>query len=207
MDDTDIHLPEQFLRGPADLGAICGKTIALFSGSFNPPHDGHRKLAELALYFGIESVIFCPHSRNPEKHGSLAPMADRLTMLSVLLQASPFVEQLYVLDPAFIESFREPASYARIRKHLPAETSLSILVGSDSIRDDYPEFLRSHDHLVVERDARDKRYTKILSQRYVALPELNITSSSKIRSSYQMGNGTHLDPRLHAYIVEKGLFV
>lgn len=202
-----MHPIQNFIRDPEGLRRIAGGTIALFSGSFNPPHNGHRMLAELALYYGIEAVIFCPHSLNASKREMLAPVEDRLVMLSLLLGESPHAAKFYVIDPAFVESFREPATFGVIREHLPVETSVSILVGSDSIREDYPQFLRSFDHLVVERSAADKGYTKILRQRFVALPELNATSSTHIRQLYRAKAGKHHNERVHAYISDRGLFV
>jgi len=180
--------------------------VALFSGSFNPPHGDHLRVAEVALFHGMDAVIFCPHSLNLEKRAELAPVEHRLQMLRQLLQTSAAASRFYILDPSFIESFRELSTFSQIRENLSPEIGISILVGNDSIPDDYPVFLRDLDHLVHERDRHNSRYRKILRRSYVVLPVVETVSSTEIRARYKKGSGAHSDPAIHAYIVEQGLF-
>jgi len=53
--------------------------IALFGGSFDPPHIGHHKVVEKALeLLDIDKLIVVPAYLNPFKHASHASPNDRL---------------------------------------------------------------------------------------------------------------------------------
>src|SRR5580704_7368264 len=55
-------------------------TVGLLGGSFNPAHEGHRHVAELALArLGLDQVWLMVSPGNPLKSGTgMAPFADRL---------------------------------------------------------------------------------------------------------------------------------
>ncbi|MCA1299815.1 nicotinate-nucleotide adenylyltransferase [Stappia indica] len=57
-----------------------GNRIGLFGGSFNPPHSGHRLVAEVALKrLGLNQVWWMVTPGNPLKdHANLAPLSERL---------------------------------------------------------------------------------------------------------------------------------
>ena len=57
-----------------------GQRIGLFGGSFNPPHEGHRHVALMAMRrLKLDRLWFLVTPGNPIKsHGGLAPLADRI---------------------------------------------------------------------------------------------------------------------------------
>jgi nicotinate-nucleotide adenylyltransferase len=59
--------------------------IALFGGTFDPPHRGHLAIATAAAdAFNLDEVLFAPAGRQPLKpHGTPAPFYDRFAMLSL----------------------------------------------------------------------------------------------------------------------------
>ena len=60
---------------------ITMKKIAVYGGSFDPPHKGHKTLAEnLAEACGAEKVIIIPAHSSPFKNGCCASDTDRLEM-------------------------------------------------------------------------------------------------------------------------------
>jgi nicotinate-nucleotide adenylyltransferase len=65
--------------------------VALFGGSFDPPHHGHIAIATAAAdVFDLDSVLFAPVGRQPLKAGgALAPFADRLAMVELACMADP----------------------------------------------------------------------------------------------------------------------
>jgi nicotinate-nucleotide adenylyltransferase len=59
--------------------------IALFGGSFDPPHHGHIAIATAAAdVFDLDQVLFAPVGQQPLKpDGRPAPFADRLAMVEL----------------------------------------------------------------------------------------------------------------------------
>ncbi len=72
-------VPSSYLRPPR---AGFGQRIALFGGSFNPPHDGHRAVADAALHrLGVDKVWWMVTPGNPLKSPKeLLPLAERLRL-------------------------------------------------------------------------------------------------------------------------------
>lgn len=65
--------------------------IALFGGSFDPPHRGHLAIARAAAEtFAIGRVFFAPTARQPLKPaGAQAPFPDRLAMVTLACAPDP----------------------------------------------------------------------------------------------------------------------
>lgn len=65
--------------------------IAVFGGTFDPPHLGHLHLAQAALTAGrVDAVLLIPAGMPPHKRGrEISPFADRLTMARLLAEAFP----------------------------------------------------------------------------------------------------------------------
>ena len=58
------------------------KNIALYGGSFDPPHIGHEAVIKALLDLSyIDEVIIMPTYLNPFKNGSIAPSSLRLSWL------------------------------------------------------------------------------------------------------------------------------
>jgi nicotinate-nucleotide adenylyltransferase len=65
-----------------------GMAVGLFGGSFNPPHEGHLLVAEIALRrLGLDQLWWMVTPGNPLKSRSeLAPLDDRLQMSERLIK-------------------------------------------------------------------------------------------------------------------------
>lgn len=60
---------------------IENKKLAIFGGTFNPPHLGHKKMIEMLLGLEIfENIIVMPSFIPPHKKGNFAPARDRFKM-------------------------------------------------------------------------------------------------------------------------------
>ena len=64
--------------------------VALFGGSFDPPHHGHTAIATAAAdVFDLDSVLFAPVGRQPLKSSGTAPFVDRLAMVELACVQDP----------------------------------------------------------------------------------------------------------------------
>jgi len=65
--------------------------IALFGGSFDPPHRGHIAIARAAAdAFHLDQVLFAPAGRQPlKRNGHAASYDQRLAMVSLACNADP----------------------------------------------------------------------------------------------------------------------
>ena len=68
--------------------------VALFGGSFDPPHHGHTAIAAAAAdAFGLHKILFAPVGRQPLKpDGIPASFADRLAMVKLACRVDPRFE-------------------------------------------------------------------------------------------------------------------
>jgi nicotinate-nucleotide adenylyltransferase len=67
--------------------------IALYGGSFDPPHIGHVRVGEAALAgLPIDRLIIIPAYQNPLKQKVCVPAAKRLEWLKMLFAQMPKVE-------------------------------------------------------------------------------------------------------------------
>ena len=69
-----------------------GLTVAIFGGSFDPPHRGHQQIVEEALkHLEIDRLIILPAYLNPFKSSSLADASQRLEWCRTLFGKMPKV--------------------------------------------------------------------------------------------------------------------
>jgi nicotinate-nucleotide adenylyltransferase len=111
--------------------------VALFGGSFDPPHHGHIAIATAAAdVFDLDSVVFAPVGRQPLKpEGVPASFADRLAMVELACRADP---RFAVSDLDAPRGDGSPnytvQTLATLREAMP-DARLFNLVGADSFLD------------------------------------------------------------------------
>jgi nicotinate-nucleotide adenylyltransferase len=108
--------------------------VALFGGSFDPPHHGHIAIATAAAdVFDLEHVLFAPVGRQPLKTANPpAPFADRLAMVEFAcgVDARFAVSELDAPRPHSTPNYTVDTLTA-LREQMP-EARLFNLVGADS---------------------------------------------------------------------------
>ncbi len=110
--------------------------IALFGGSFDPPHTGHLRIALAAQErLHLDQVLLAPAGRQPLKSHHPASFPDRLAMVRLLATHHPALRASDVDGPQ--PGFEDQPSYtvdalARLRPTLPPDTTLFFLAGADS---------------------------------------------------------------------------
>ncbi len=110
--------------------------LALFGGSFDPPHTGHLRIALAALdRLHLDQVLLAPAGRQPLKSHHPASFADRLAMVRLLTEAHPGLAASAIDGPQ--PGLEERPNYtvdtlARLRPALPPGSTLFFLAGADS---------------------------------------------------------------------------
>ena len=107
-------------------------TLALFGGSFNPPHVGHLAVAEAcAEGAGLGRVVWVPAATPPHKrgHADMAPARDRLALVRAAVAGN---ERFEVSDD---EVARGDVSYTvdTVRAFAGRGGDLALVVGADSL--------------------------------------------------------------------------
>jgi nicotinate-nucleotide adenylyltransferase len=108
--------------------------IALFGGSFDPPHRGHLAIARAAAgAFALDEVLFAPAARQPLKSGSEASFNDRLAMTALACAEDPRFKPSAIdaPDPRDTPNYTVDTLYTLLES-LPHTDVLYNLVGADS---------------------------------------------------------------------------
>jgi nicotinate-nucleotide adenylyltransferase len=113
--------------------------VALFGGTFDPPHLGHMGIARAAAEaFALETVLFAPVGHQPLKPGvTMTTFADRFAMVRLACERSSkpagtsFVASTLDAPQPNGEPNYTVDTLARLREEMPGATIYN-LVGADS---------------------------------------------------------------------------
>lgn len=155
--------------------------VALFGGSFDPPHQGHVALARLAIdRLHLDRVLMAPVGSQPLKQAAQPPASfeDRVEMVRLAVAGEPNLEASLIDAP---RSDGRPNytihAIKRLKCELHPSDDLFCLMGADSFLTigrwyRASELLMSCDFIVASRPGFD------LSRIAAALPE-NIALASE----------------------------
>jgi nicotinate-nucleotide adenylyltransferase len=194
--------------------------IGIFGGTFDPPHNGHLRLAQAALeQLRLDRVLWAPAGDPPHKrHQTLSPIEDRVALVEAAIAGQP----AFALSRVDVDR-PGPHFSADTMVALSAEfpnDQLIFLMGGDSLRDlptwGRPEVLLAHCTLGVFRrpgatfdlDELERALPGIKSKiEFVDAPPLDV-ASAEIRPRVLRGEPlTGLVPEAVArLIVERGLY-
>ena len=132
--------------------------IAIYLGSFNPPHYGHLTVINDALQqFGMDKVVVVPAMHNPTKQQKPAPFDLRCSWLERVCSKFNGKVEVDRIEESMIPPFYSYATLHALRnKYCNDETYL--LIGEDLV-DQIPNWMNGGqimidwDFLVVERTA------------------------------------------------------
>lgn len=166
--------------------------VAIFGGSFDPPHIGHHKIIEKALeLLDIDKLIVVPAYLNPFKHSSHATPADRLHWCKKIF-AHPKVE----VSSYEIDQHKSIVS-AHTIAHFKAFYEVNyFIIGADNVAslDKWYNFEWINEHItwaIAHRDAID--FDTSTLREWVDLPIQANISSTMIRSALLID---HVDHRI-----------
>ncbi len=109
------------------------RRVALFGGTFDPPHLGHLNLAlQIKEKRALDEVLFVPARANPLKSEQpIAPFEERVELLKLL------IEGFDGLTVNTIEATREPPSYTidTVKSYLSSreDIELFLILGEDQL--------------------------------------------------------------------------
>lgn len=114
------------------------RVVAVYGGSFNPPHVGHALVAQWVVWTGrADAVWFVPvyqHAFEGRHEKTLAPFAERVHWCEALVS-----ELGAAFEVSTVESELPPPSYTiQTLEHLAQvhpQTTFRLIIGADSIPD------------------------------------------------------------------------
>ncbi len=192
--------------------------IAIYGGSFDPPHTGHRLLAEnLAEFCGADKVIVIPAATSPFKISTNATAFDRFKMCELCFNLPLFT----VSD---IEIIRGGKSYTvdtikQIKKLYP-ESELFLFMGDDMLLSfdkwyKYEEILKLCRIVTACRTEDLRKLNEMKAFSYEKLGSENVLicncvpveiSSTEIRESLKNGVYDKIPENVYEYIKSRGLY-
>ncbi len=104
--------------------------IALYGGSFDPPHIGHVRVVEAALAsLPIDRLIIVPAYKNPFKQSVCAPAHKRLEWLKRLFGDMPKVE----ISDFEIHQNRSVPTIETVEHFHPLYETIYLIIGADNL--------------------------------------------------------------------------
>ncbi len=190
--------------------------IGILGGSFDPPHRGHIRLAEIAREeLGLDSVILVPAGTPP--HKTLSGGASGQDRLNMARLASGERDWLTVSD---IEICREGKSYSfdtvtALKAQFPGE-KFCFICGTDMLLSLHKwyraeELLKLTAFVAMARDREEygllceaaEKLRAIGGEIYVLNREPMVMSSTDFRKNH---DASALSPAVYSYIKEKKLY-
>lgn len=196
------------------------KRVAIFGGTFDPPHQGHFILAEqIKNYFGLSKIIFMPAGRPPHKKDrTISPNEDRLAMLKYAVDDNQYfsISDWEMKNEGYSYTAKTLAEFV---PQIDAD-QVFFIIGADSLAEIFdwkdPEYLLSKANFIVfsrpgynlEKLINDQKYEDYLENIFT-YQSLNIEiSSSFIRDEIRKGNSIRyltLD-KIKKYIEKNNLY-
>lgn len=196
--------------------------IGLLGGTFNPVHNGHLKMAYIALYeFGLGEIAFLPLGMPPHKRDDfVADVHHRLEMIKIAIAE----EKRFTLST--IETDRKGYTYTvdtlELLSRSQKQTSYYYIIGADTLFElenwrNYERVFVLTDFICILRPGQDhmkvRQHADILNDRfgykiYIANECGPNISSSQIRKQIAANKLTDgLVPRKVAqYIVQNRIY-
>ncbi len=109
-----------------------GQTVALFGGSFDPPHLGHEAVVKaLISQSEIDKIVIMPTFLNPFKSSSFAPPKKRLKWLKEIFSTS---KDVYI-DSFEVEKHEKVPTITTVEYLLKSYDKVYLVIGADNLKD------------------------------------------------------------------------
>lgn len=193
--------------------------IIIYGGSFDPPHQGHRALAEhVKKIFKPDKIIVVPCFIHALKKNQTSSPEHRMQMVKLMFGNSDFFVSDYEIKKGDVSYTIDTIKYF---KKLLNDVELYFLMGEDSLLDikkwkDYEALLKICKFIVVQRDLNNSSslvmFATSLEEEYGT--QINIVddfyhpaSSTKIREKLFKGiKPEYINPDIFSYIRKHNLY-
>jgi len=155
------------------------ETIALYGGSFDPPHIGHKAIIEaLEKLDYINKIIIMPTFLNPFKSKSHAPSELRFKWLKEIFKDFKNVK----IDRYEVEQNRQVPTIESVRYLLKTYKSVYLVIGADNLHslkewNNYEELKNLVTFIVATRDKI------MIDKKFIQLKVDEEVSSSTLRDN------------------------
>jgi len=106
------------------------RTIALFGGSFDPPHLGHKAVVQALLKLReIDEVLIMPTFLNPFKSSSFAPAKKRLQWLKEIFSSNKRVK----ISSFEVEQNKKVPTITTVEYLLRTYEKVYLVIGADNL--------------------------------------------------------------------------
>ena len=152
------------------------KTIALYGGSFDPPHIGHKAIVEALKNLDyIDKIIIMPAFLNPFKSKSHAPSELRFKWLKEIFKEFKNVE----INRYEVDKNRQVSTVESVKYLLETYKNVYLVIGADNLKslhmwDSYQELKELVTFIVASRDniIVDKKFINLNIDARISSSEL-----------------------------------
>jgi nicotinate-nucleotide adenylyltransferase len=155
------------------------ESVALFGGSFDPPHIGHKAVVEAALNLkDIDKVVVIPTFLNPFKSSSHLSAKQRLQLTKKMFEK---FERVEVSDFEVLKAHKVP-SIITVEHLLKSYDKVYLIIGADNLASlhkwqDYERLEKLVTFVVASRDNIE------IPKKYITLNVDEPISSTQIRKT------------------------
>ncbi len=177
------------------------KTVALFGGSFDPPHIGHESIVKEILKLKlVDEVVVMPTYLNPFKSKFYAPSSLRLKWLKEIFKPYKNVK----IDSYEIDLKRKVASIESVHHLLKKYQKIYLVIGADNLESlskwyKYDELKELVTFVVATRDnikvptnfiklKVEEDISSTSLRKYIDKSKLSTISSDEITKFYKENN-------------------
>jgi len=166
--------------------------IGIFSGTFDPVHDGHLWLAKKALDLGLDKVVFVPET-SPRRKSSVISLEKRVDMLKAVVGDNLGFEILATNE----DSHTVDGVLDALQKHFNEDDVYTVILGADTFEhlpqwDGVQKLIEEVDFIVALRTEDDGELAVEVAEKLHIKPQMIVSefpnlSSSKVRETIAKG--------------------
>jgi len=155
--------------------------VAIFGGSFDPPHLGHQQIVEMAnKSLDIDTLLVVPAYLNPFKTSSLASASQRLAWCQTLFDNIPHVR----VEAYEIKEGKSTTTFQSVKHFNIVYDVRYLIIGSDNLSSltQWHNFQWLNEHITWVIMTRDKQQIDVSRLKEYKILQIEVpVSSSQIR--------------------------